>query len=82
MSSHYSYLARLAAARRARQNAASTQAPQSPTLFGYNAAGVGPGGRTTSPSLGGPLAQAQARAAAKARALAAMPLTGMGGFGA
>ena len=53
-----------------------------PQLFGYNAAGVGPGGRTTGPSLGGAVAQAQARAAAQARAVAAMPLIGMGGLGA
>ena len=76
MSLHHSYLAGLAAAGRARRNAARTQASQSPTLFGYNAAGVGPGGRTTGPSLGGAVAQAQTRA------VAAMPLIGMGGLGA
>ena len=43
MTSHYSYMAQLAAARRARQNAAA-----SPTTFGYSASGVGPGGRTAS----------------------------------
>ena len=43
---------------------------------------MGPGGRTTGPSRDGPLARAHARAAAKARALAGMPITGVGGFGA
>ena len=79
MSSHYSYMAQLAAARRGRRNAGtpappSIVAPQtpppppppSPYLFGYNAAGTGPRGRTAGPSPLAPYRQALALGGARA----------------
>ena len=83
MSSHYGYLVRVAAAQRARRTAVSP-APPSPTPLGLGLLPIGP---AAGPSPGGQYRQAlvqaaQARAAAKAQAVAAMPPIGMGNFGA
>ena len=95
MASHYGYLSRYAAQRgRGNRAGAATPAPPSivsgrtappsPTPLGLGLLPIGP---AAGPSPGGQYRQAlvqaaQARAAAKAQAVAAMPPIGMGDFGA
>ncbi len=55
------------------RGSAALSAPPIPTLFGYNAAGIGPGGRSTASSAGAYLDRALTLATAKAGATGVSP---------